>query len=217
MLFRSELQAKKKIRDYTIFQAFSDSRVLMLMAAWLLVLSGSLGNVYWLPTFVKRLSGFSDQGVTTLLIIPALIGIAAMLINGCHSDKSRERRLHVAIPLLIAVLMYGSLVVARNHIGLAIPFLLVGSGFLVGLYPVLVSIPTLILSESAAAAAVALVNSIGQLGGLAGPYVIGLLNDRTHSLTASFAFIAVVYSAAAALIFSLKISDPLQASRHSTS
>jgi MFS transporter, ACS family, tartrate transporter len=79
------------------------------------------------------------------------------------------------------------------------------------LYPILVSIPTLILSESAAAASLALINSIGQLGGLAGPYMIGFLNDRTHSLTAGFGFIALVYAAAASLILSLKIRDPLQA------
>ena len=210
---QAEVQAKKRIRDHTMLQAFCDSRVLLLIAAWLLVLSGSLGNVYWLPTFVKRLSGFSDQGVTTLLIIPALIGIAAMLINGWHSDKSGERRWHAAIPLLIAGLMYGSLIVARDHVALAISFLLLGSVFLVGLYPVLVSIPTLILSGSAAAAAVALINSIGQLGGLAGPYVIGLLNVRTHSLNASFGFIALVYVTSASLIFSLKIRDSIQNSQ----
>jgi ACS family tartrate transporter-like MFS transporter len=54
---RTELQAKKEIRDYTITEAFRDRRVLFLSAAWFLVLSGSLGNTYWIPTFVKRLSG----------------------------------------------------------------------------------------------------------------------------------------------------------------
>jgi MFS transporter, ACS family, tartrate transporter len=207
---QTELQAKKRIREYTILQAFCDSRVLLLTVCWFLALSGFLGNVYWLPTFAKRLSGFSDRGVTTLLIIPALIGITAMLINGWHSDKSGERRLHAAIPLLIAAVMYGSLIVGRHDIGLAIVFLLLGSGILLGLHPILVSIPTLILSESAAAASIALINSIGQLGGLAGPYVIGLLNERTHSLTASFGFIGLVYFAAASLILMLKIRDPLQ-------
>ena len=158
---------------------------------------------------MKRLSGFSDRAVTTLLIVPALIGIAGMLINGWHSDKSGERRLHAAIPVLIAGSMYGSLIAARHNIELAILFLLLGSGFLVTLYPILVSIPTLILSESAAAASLALINSIGQLGGLAGPYAIGFLNDRTHSLTASFGLIALVYVAAASLILSLRIRDPL--------
>jgi len=67
--------------------------------------------------------------------------------------------------------------------------------------------------ESAAAAAIGLINSIAQLGGLAGPYIIGFLNDRTHSLTASFGFIALVYVAAASVILSLRICDPLQASK----
>src|SRR5262249_31631205 len=97
-----ELQAKKKNRGYTILRAFFDKHIVLLIACWFLALSGYLGNVYWLPTFVKRLSGLSDRGVTALLIVPALIGIAGMLANGWHSDKSRERRLHAAIPLLIA-------------------------------------------------------------------------------------------------------------------
>jgi ACS family tartrate transporter-like MFS transporter len=88
---KTELQAKKRIRDYTITQAFCERRILVLIASFFLALSGALGNIYWIPTFVKRLSGFSDQGVTSLLIVPALIGIAAMLVNDWHSDKSAER------------------------------------------------------------------------------------------------------------------------------
>src|SRR6266481_2434883 len=206
-----ELQAKKKIRDHTITQALCDRRVLMSAAAFFLVLSGALGNIYWIPTFVKRLSGFSDRGVTTLLIIPALIGIAGMLINGWHSDKRAERRLHAAIPLLVAGSMYGLLIPARHDFALAISFLLLGSGFYYTFLPVFWSMPTMFLSESAAAAALGLINSIANLGGLAGPYVIGFLNDRTHSLTASFGFIALVYLAAAGLILGLRIRDPLQA------
>jgi ACS family tartrate transporter-like MFS transporter len=207
-----ELEARKKIRDYTILQAFCDKHVVFLVAAWFLAACGYLGNIYWIPTFVKRLSGFSDRWVTTLLIVPALIGIAGMLANGWHSDRTRERRLHAAIPLLVGASMYGALVVGRQNVALAISFLLVGSGFLQAFYPLFWSMPTMILSESAAAASFGLINSIGQLGGLTGPYVIGWANDRTHSLTASFGFIALVYVAAASLILSLRIRDPLQAS-----
>jgi MFS transporter, ACS family, tartrate transporter len=207
---QTELQAKKRIRDYTITQAFCDPRVLLLIAAYFLAISGTVGNIYWIPTFVKRLSGFSDRGVTTLLIIPALIGIAGMLANGWHSDKTAERRLHTAIPLLVAGSMYGLLTPARHNFALAISFLLLGSGFFYAFFPVFWSMPTMILSESAAAATFGLINSIGQLGGFAGPYLIGFFNDRTHSLTASFGFIALVYVAAASLILSLRIRDPLQ-------
>jgi ACS family tartrate transporter-like MFS transporter len=64
------------------------------------------------------------------------------------------------------------------------------------------------LSEATAAATFGLMNSIGQLGGFAGNYAIGLLNDRTHSLAASFAFIALVYVVAGGLILSLRVRDP---------
>ena len=135
-----------------------------------------------------------------------------MLINGWHSDKSGERRLHTAIPLLLAGSMYGLLIPVHHNFALAIVFLLLGSGFYYGFLPVFWSMPTMILSESAAAATVGLINSIGQLGGFAGPCVIGFLNDRTHSLTASLGFIALVYVAAASLILGVKIRDPLQTS-----
>jgi ACS family tartrate transporter-like MFS transporter len=206
---RAELQAKKRIRDYTITEAFCDRRVLCLGATWFLALSGSLGNVYWIPTFVKRLSGFSDRSVTSLLLIPALIGIAGTLINGWHSDKTGERRWHAAIPLLAAGLMYGFSIPARPDVPLAILLLLLGSGFFYAYLPVCWSIPTMILSESAAAATFGLINSIGQLGGLTGPLMIGFLNERTHSLTAGFGFIALVYAVAGSLILSLKIRNPL--------
>jgi len=108
---RLELEAKKKIRDYTTVQAFCDRRILRLTAVYFLALTGALGTIYWIPTFVKRLSGFPDRTVTSLLLVPAVIGIAGLLINGWHSDKSGERRWHAAIPLLVAGLMFGIVIV----------------------------------------------------------------------------------------------------------
>jgi len=209
---RAELQTKKKVRDYTTLQAFCDRRILRLIVVYFLALTGALGTIYWIPTFVKRLSGFPDRTVTSLLLVPALIGIAGLLINSWHSDKSAERRWHAAIPLLVAGLMFGLLIVARHDTALAILFLLLGSGSLYAYYPAFWAIPTMMLSESAAAT-FGLITSIGQLGGLAGNYTIGYLNDRTHSLTASFAFIALVYVVAGSLILSLRIRDPLNAAQ----
>jgi MFS transporter, ACS family, tartrate transporter len=208
---RAELQAKKKVRDYTTLQAFCDRRILRLIVAFFLALTGALGTIYWIPTFVKRLSGFPDRTVTSLLLVPALIGIAGLLINGWHSDKSAERRWHAAIPLLGSGLMFALVTLIRHEVPLAILFLLLGSGFLYAYYPAFWAIPTMMLGETAAAATFALMNSIGQLGGLAGPYVIGFLNVRTQSLAASFGLIALVYMAAGGLILSLRIRDPLKA------
>ena len=200
----AESQAKKKIRNYTILEAFCDLRTLRLIVAYFLALTGALGTVYWIPTFVKRLSGSSDRNVTSLLLIPAVIGLVGMLLNGWHSDKTGERHWHTAIPLIIAGMMFALLIVARQEAPLAISFLLLGSGFLFAYYPTFWAIPTQILSGSAAAATFELINSIGQLGGFAGNYAIGFLNVRTHSLAASFGFIAFVYFASGSLILSLR-------------
>jgi MFS transporter, ACS family, tartrate transporter len=67
----------------------------------------------------------------------------------------------------------------------------------------------MMLSEAAAAATFGLINSIGQLGGFAGNYAIGFLNDRTHSRAASFVFIALVYVLAGGLILSLRMRNPI--------
>ena len=148
-----------------------------------------------------------------MLVVPALIGIAGILINGWHSDKTAERRWHTAIPLIAAGLMYGLLIPSRHDVPLAIVILLLGSGLFYPFYPTFWAMPTMMLSESAAAATFGLINSVGQLAGFAGNYSIGFLNDRTHSLTASFGFIALVYIAAGGLILGLRIRNPMQASQ----
>jgi ACS family tartrate transporter-like MFS transporter len=204
---QEEKQAKNRIRTPTIWEAFGDARTLRLTLAYFLALTGALGTIYWIPTFLKRLSGGSNQTVTSLLLIPALIGIAGMLLNGWHSDRTAERHWHSAVPLVVAGLMFGLLTLVHHEVSLAISCLLLGSGFLYAYYPAFWAIPTMMLSEAAAAATFGLINSIGQLGGLAGNYTIGYLNDRTHSLIASFAFIALVYVVAGGLILSLRIRD----------
>jgi MFS transporter, ACS family, tartrate transporter len=205
----AELQAKKRAQNYTIMQAFFDRRTLLLVAVYLLSITGALGNIYWVPTFVKRLSGLSNRTVTSLLVIPALVGILGIVINGWHSDKTGERRWHTAVLLLAAGLMYGLWMPAQRHMSLGLSFLLLGSGFLYAYYPVFWAMPTMILSESAAAATFGLITSVSKLGGFAGPYVIGFLNDRTHSLTAGFGFIALAYAAAGSLVLSLRIHYPV--------
>jgi len=140
-------------------------------------------------------------------MVPSLIAIAGMLFNGWHSDKSRERRWHAAIPILAAGSLFLLVVGFRSQVLLAVVLLLLGTGVYYACQPVFWAIPTLILSETAAAS-FGLINTFGQLGGFVGPYIIGYLNDRTHSLMASFWFIAAAYFISASLILSLRKEDP---------
>jgi ACS family tartrate transporter-like MFS transporter len=200
----TELQEKKRVRNYTITTAFCDRQILLLISAYFLALTGALATVYWIPTFLKRISGLSNHAVTSLLLIPAFIGFLGMLANGWHSDKTAERRWHTATPLLLAALAFFLLTLAWQNVPFAIAFLLLGNGVMYTYYPTFWAIPTIMLGEAAAAATFGLINSIGQLGGLVGNSTIGFLNDRTHSLTATFAFIALVYLAAGSLILSVR-------------
>src|SRR3984893_16873038 len=205
---QAEMEAKKKKRNYTMMEVFRERRILILVLAYLLAMTGYLGNVYWIPTFVKRVSGFSNHTVTSLVMIPAAMGVLGMLINGWHSDKTNERLWHTGIPVLTASLMFFLSTFVRHDMTSTILFLLLGSGFLFAYFPTFWAIPTAMLSEATAAASFGLINSIGQLGGFIGNYAIGFLNDRTHSLVASFGFIALVYAVAGGLILSLKGCDP---------
>ena len=205
----AETQAKKKAKNFTIWGAFRDPRVLLLTLAWFFALCGSLGSLYWIPTFVKRLSGASVRAVTTMIILPSLIGIVGMLWNGWHSDKTGERRWHAAVPLFLAGSLFGMSILARGSASLAVWFVLLGSGCYYAFQPVCWALPTLLLGESAATATFGLINSVGQLGGLVGPKMVGFLNMRTQGLTASLGFIAGAYLVAGALMLSLKIHDPL--------
>jgi MFS transporter, ACS family, tartrate transporter len=209
----AEVQAIKGNRQPTVLEAFGDPRIVRLAGVYLLVITGALANIYWIPTFLKRLSGSSITTVTSLLMVPAIIGLVGTLVNGWHSDKTAERRWHAAAPLLAAGAMYCCVILFRADVTLAILSLLLGSGILYSFYPVFWALPTMVLSETAAAASFALIVSVSQLGGVIGPYIIGFLNDKTHSLTPSFAFIGLLYLAAGMLVLRTKVQQPARSAR----
>jgi nitrate/nitrite transporter NarK len=114
--------------------------------------------------------------------------------------------------MMASGVLYGLLMLMHDRIEYAVPLLLLGSALYYGFYPCFWSIPTLLLSESAAAATFGLINSVGQLGGFAGPYMIGYLNEKTHSLAGSFGLISVAFLGAGLLVLSSKAITPQQES-----
>jgi MFS transporter, ACS family, tartrate transporter len=104
--------------------------------------------------------------------------------------------------------MYGFLILFQDDAPWRISFLLLGSGCLYAFYPPFWAMPTMILGESAAAATFGLITSVSQVGGFAGPYAISYLNEQTHSLTASFGFIALAYVTAGTLVLLLRVHFP---------
>jgi sugar phosphate permease len=204
----AETAAKKKARDYTVRQAFGNKQVLLMIIGYFFALTALLGATYFMPAFIKRLSGLPTSKVALMVALPGVAGVLGMLFNGWHSDRSGERRWHAAIPLACGGAAYVALPLTGQNFPLAMALLVIGGGLMFSYYPAFWSMPTTILSESAAAACFGLINSIGQLGGLVGPYVVGTLNDRTGHLTAAFVFLGSCGLLAGAILTQVTIAAP---------
>ena len=204
-----EKNAKKRIDDYTIWEALSDKRIWLLTLAWCsLVVNFTVASIL-MNMFVKSHSGLSNSTVATLFALVALAGLVGIVVNSWHSDRTGERRWHAIIPLAICGLLYLLVIAIQQSFPLTIALFVLFGLFVRAAYPVVWSLPSVILSGSAAAATFGLINSIGRLGGVAGPIALGFLSARTHSLTAGFAFTGFAYLLSAVLLLLLRIDAPV--------
>jgi MFS transporter, ACS family, tartrate transporter len=122
--------------------------------------------------------------------IPYTTAIFGLVLISRHSDRTGERKLHTAIPLTIAAVAFATSTVVSPVA--AIAALAVGLFCLLGAHPVFWTMPAALLSGPAAAAGIALVNSIGNLGGFVGPYLVGLVKDATGSTDGGLVTLAAV-------------------------
>jgi len=179
-----EKQAKNRRHSFSVWGALRNRDVILLTLCYFCAMTGSYGIAFWLPTILKRLSGLSDLKVTLLAALPYIAAFVTQQLNGWHSDRTGERRWHAALPVFLCALALSLAVVNSSRPAVSIGlFVLVGASFY-GFQPCFWAVPTLFLSESAAAASIGLINSVGNLGGFVGPLVMGYLVGRTHNFAA---------------------------------
>ncbi len=181
-------------------QALRSRTVLLLTTAAFLQYFIGYSVIFWLPTILKNQSGFSDLRVGLFGAVPYVVALFAMLFNGWHSDKGRERRWHAGFPLFIGAggfLCLISLFSSNVMTVLLLSVICVPMAFL----PVFWAIPTEILTNSKAAVAVGTINALASLAGFAGPYAFGYLRAETDSFVAGF--VVLMFCAIAAGILML--------------
>ncbi len=186
-------------QSFTLGQAMRSRPVLLLAAAAFLDYFAGYAVIFWFPTVLRRQSGFSDAHVGVLGAVPYAVALIAMLVNGWHSDRSRERRWHAAVPLFIAAAGFMCLISLPSSTLMTVLFFSMICVILAFL-PAFWAIPTEILSESTAAVAVGMINALASVAGFAGPYVFGYLHTRTGSLIAGFGILMFCTLAAAILM-----------------
>ncbi len=165
--------------DLSFLQTITDPRVVLLCAVYFANVIGGYGLDFFLPTLIQRAFPSASSGlVGALSAIPPLFAIVAMVLHGRSSDRRGERRWHVATALWWAALglLLASLPVPAIF-GLAALVLAV-SGRWSTIAPFW-GLTTTFLTGRAAAGAIAMINAVGNLGGFAGPFLMGFLKDQT--------------------------------------
>jgi MFS family permease len=198
---KREKEAKK--HSFRIWEALGNRDVILLTLCYFGAMTGSYGIAFWLPTILKRLSWQSDLKVTLMAALPYVAAFVAQQVNGWHSDKTRERRWHAAVPVFACGLALAFAVAFQGNLALSLGLFVVAGGTFYGFQPVFWTVPTLFLSESAAAASIGLINSVGNLGGFVGPMVIGYLVSRTHSFSWGLLYLVVSLFASGSLMLAV--------------
>ena len=183
-------KAKETAGHFTLSEALASPRVITLS----LICFGFVGAVYgmqfWLPQIVKAF-GLSNAQTGFVTAIPYLFGAIAMIVWARHSDASRERAIHVGAPLLLAAVALGiSSYFTDPTVTMVV--LTIAAICVFSTFAVFWTLPTAWLSGTAAAGAIALINSIGNLAGFGGPYLIGWVKEATGSTSSGLLVLAVL-------------------------
>src|SRR5215470_17060908 len=200
-----EKEAKKRVRAYSIWEAIWHRDVILLMLCYFCAMTGSYGIGFWFPTIVKRLSGLSDLKVTLIGALPYVAAIVVQQVNGWHSDRTGERRWHSAMPVFVCGICLALAVLFGAKPVLSIALLVLAGGAFYGFQPVFWTVPTIFLGESAAAASIGMINSVGNLGGFLGPMVMGLLTSQLHSFSAALLYLVVSLLMAGILVLAVGV------------
>lgn len=201
--YEREVAAKRSARHYSLWEAFSNPEVLKLCLAYFLWITGFWGFNYWMPTVLKGVSGWSNFAIGWLVVIPMAFSLLAMLAIGYSSSKTGERRWHGAIGLFLGAIGMGIGVFIQDP-RISFCFVVLAGIGVYAPFGVWWSYPTTFLSGTAAAGAIGLINSCGNVGGFVGPYVTGYLKDATGSFVGAWVYLACSLALGGLLILTFK-------------
>jgi MFS transporter, ACS family, tartrate transporter len=205
MALAREEEQKRREHQISAVQALANGRVWHLACIGFLLNIGMYAQSFWLPQLVKSVSGgYSNSLVGLLVMIPYVVGLLGMILVSRSSDRRLERKYHAAIPAMVGGIAFLSLAAARSAFLSIVLLTLVVSGLYSLLGP-LWSLPSEFLSGFSAASGIALITSVGILGGFVGPYAVGLIRQRTGSLYGGLAFAGISVLMSATLVFLLPI------------
>lgn len=212
-------QSRKNVKRLGVFKTMVNKKVLYLAFIYFVYQCGSLGVGYWMPQIIKGFSSdLTHTQIGLIAMLPYIVATVAMVIWSRSSDRRNERKMHSAIPLAVAALglvgagMLSSPVASMAMICVALS----------GLYSFkspFWALPTLFLDRATAAVSIAVINSIGNLGGFVGPSMIGVVKGNSQSAATGLLFLSALLLIAFLMTALMRVTNkepdqPVAASAH---
>jgi len=190
----------RKVSHVSIRAFIADRRLWLMASIYFCVVLGQYGLTFWLPTIVRKAGVADPLWVGILTALPYLCAIVALPLVGMSADHHRERRLHLAVPMLVAAAGFATLPLLGG-VGASLVCLSIAAAGILTSSSQFWALPTALLGGMSAAAGIAAVNCVANLAGFFSPAIVGWLNDLTGKSTAGLIFISVAIVLGALLVF----------------
>jgi ACS family tartrate transporter-like MFS transporter len=197
-------QAQTANSHVTFRTAFMSARLWIVSLPYFCVVIAFYGISFWLPQILQAGSGYSSAMVVLLSAIPYVSATIGLVVFGVHSDRTGERHWHVAGPCLIGAIGFVLTVLAPQTPAYALATLSIAAFGIWGTLGPYWTLPTAFLRGTAAAGGIALVNSVGNLGGFVGPFLMGWIREATGGFSAGLLTLAAILVLGAVIVLSLK-------------
>ena len=203
----AEKRAKESVKKFSLLQGMFDRKVLLLALNYFGIVVASLGMLIFIPQIIKSLGNFTNMQVGWLTMIPYICGGIGLVVCGYVSDRMQERRWNLLFTCVISTIGLLIAGVFMGTWGAMVGMSIAAFGFYGSKGPFW-AMPPMFLTGTAAAASIAWINSIGNLGGFFGPWWIGVMRDATGSFAGGLFGLALLsFLAALVCAFFLHIPD----------
>jgi len=169
----AEKQRKLSSQELSIWATFGDRDVMLLSAVSFLANIGISGFFLWLPTTLRNASTLTPSAAAALSGVPFASAVASVLFMSYSSDRSGERRLHTAIPLILAAFIFPVTTLSNLSFAGLVIWLCLSAAAIYGFGPSYWTLPSQKLADASGAAAFGLMNLAGGLGSFVGPSLVG--------------------------------------------
>ena len=196
---------REAVGHATIRDSLASPRLWLLCSVFFLNTVVNYGMFLWLPRLLQDVTGARGYTLSALTAVPFVASLGAMVLVGRHSDRTGERRLHVAACAATTAVGLLLAVASQDRTWLLIVGFTISQMALRSLASVFWAMPPQVLGPRAAAAGIALINAIGNLGGFVGPTVIGVLHGWSGGYTGGLLALTGALVVEALLVLTLRI------------